>query len=90
MEHVRLYAGLGADLLTFGGGLLLARDAFWRLKELNETNVDQRFSKQFPKVNLVDPAAARAKMSERWALRGLGLLVVGFALQIISRFLEGG
>jgi hypothetical protein len=88
MEHIRLYVGLGADLLTFGGGLVLARDAFSRLKELNESKVDERFSKQFPNVNLVDPAAVRARMSERWAYRGLALLILGFGLQIASRFLE--
>ena len=89
-QHLRLIVGISADLLTFAGGLILARDAFQRLKELNEDKIVEHFRSQFPNVNLTDPAERRARMSERWAARGLILLAMGFALQILSRCLEGG
>jgi hypothetical protein len=88
--HLRLIVGISADCLTFASGLLLARDAFQRLKELNEDKIIERFRTQFPNLNLVDPAEQRARMSERWAARGLSLLAVGFMLQLVSRCLEGG
>jgi len=88
--HLRLIVGILADFLTFASGLLLARDAFQRLKELNEDKMIEHFRSQFPNLNMVDPAVQRARMSERWAVRGLTLLAIGFALQILSRCLEGG
>jgi len=88
--HLRLVVGISADLVTFAGGLILARDAFQRLKELNEDKMIEHFRSQFPNLKMVDPAEQRARLSERWAMRGLTLLAVGFALQILSRCLEGG
>jgi len=87
-DHLRLVLGIGADCLTFGGALLLARDGFQRLNEVNASRINERFQKALPNLNLVDDQAARAGMSERWAWRGLGLLAVGFVLQIAVRFLE--
>jgi hypothetical protein len=88
--HSRLIVGILADLFTFAGGLILARDAFQRLKELNEDRIIEHFRSRFPNLNLADPAERRARMSARWAARGLILLAIGFALQILSRCLEGG
>jgi hypothetical protein len=87
-QHVRLIVGILADLVTFVSGLLFARDAFVRLKELNEARISERFQEQFPGLNMADPAAGRARMSKRWALRGLVLLGMGFVLQIVTRFLD--
>ncbi len=88
MAHPRLVLGIGADVLTFVGALLLARDGFQRLKEVNATKVDQRIRKEFPNVNFVDTEATQAKMSEQWAWRGFVILLLGFALQIIVRIME--
>ena len=87
--HSRLIVGVLADFLTFASGLLLARDAFQRLKELNEDKIVEHFRALFPNLILEDPREQRAHMSERWAARGLILLAIGFALQIVSRWLEG-
>jgi hypothetical protein len=86
--HLRLVVGVGADCLTFGGALLLARDGFQRLKELNARKIGVRFREAFPKLNLADEEAVRARNSGRWAWRGLILLFLGFALQIVVRILE--
>jgi hypothetical protein len=88
--HLRLLVGIAADCLTFGGGLILARDGFQRLKDLNESRIAERFRAQFPNLNLVDTEVGRARVSVRWVWRGMSLVALGFALQIVSRFLEGG
>jgi hypothetical protein len=88
--QLRLIVGLSADFLTFAGGLILARDGFQRLKDLHDSKIDDRFRKQFPKLNMVDADKGRARVSVRWAWRGMILIALGFVLEIISRFLEGG
>ncbi|HTW79765.1 MAG TPA: hypothetical protein VME23_09510 [Terracidiphilus sp.] len=90
LAHLRLIVGISADLLTFAGGLILARDGFQRLKDLHESKIDDRFRKQFPNLNMVDAEKRRARVSVRWAWRGMILIALGFVLEIISRCLEGG
>jgi hypothetical protein len=90
LAHLRLIVGISADLLTFAGGLILARDGFQRLKDLHDSKIDDRFRKQFPNLNMVDAEKRRARVSVRWAWRGMILIALGFVLEIISRCLEGG
>ena len=46
-EH-RFFVGILADSLTFLGGLLLARDAFRRLRDLKGRRTDEEFRRTFP------------------------------------------
>jgi len=80
--------GLFADVSTFLGGFLLARDAFLRLRELKKSRTDFRFRKEFPGLNLTDAAWREAIVSVRWTLGGFVLIAAGFACQLILRFVE--
>ena len=86
MDHAAL--GVAADTLTFAGGVLLARDAFSRLRELERQRIDQRFRNEFPKLNLTDEDWAAAVRSMRWTTVGFVLLVFGFLCQLVLRALE--
>lgn len=88
--HLRLIVGIAADCLTFGGGLILARDGFQRLRDLHDARIEERFRERFPHLELVDPELGRARVSVRWVWRGMSLVALGFALQILSRILDGG
>ena len=88
--HLSLLAGILADCLTFAGGLLLARDGFQRLKDFYEREMDARFREHFPELNLVNEQERQARVSERWAVRGLLLVAAGFVLEIAARCLETG
>ena len=52
-EH-RFAIGILADSLTFLAGALLTRDAFRRLRDLNNKRNDDEFRRTFPKLNLSD------------------------------------
>lgn len=84
----RVALGILADSLTFLGGFLLARDAFFRLRELTKNRIDTRFRAEFPRLNLTDEEWHEAILSLRWSLAGFALLVVGFALQLLLRLVE--
>jgi hypothetical protein len=87
-EHLRLMLGVAADGLTFAGGLVLARDAFQRLKDFCEDEIERRFRAQFKDLNLVNTEERQARVSKRWAVRGLLLVAAGFVLEIVTRCLE--
>jgi hypothetical protein len=89
-EHLRLLEGIMADGLTFAGALVLARDGFQRLKDFYESEIDLRFRRQFPELNMADAQERQARVSARWAVRGLLLLAAGFILEIAARCLEAG
>jgi hypothetical protein len=86
----KLFLGLAADILTFGGGLLLARDAFFHLADLRRDQVEAAFRQRFRRLSakMRDPREAEAKEAVRWAVRGLLLLVVGFVCELATRFAE--
>jgi hypothetical protein len=80
--------GILADTLTFGGGCVLTRDAFLRLRELRRSRVDKRFRAELPRLNLTDDEWKAALAALRWTLAGFGLMVFGFLLQLVLRFME--
>jgi hypothetical protein len=80
--------GVLADVLTFAGGCILTRDAFLRLRELRRSRVDQRFHREFARLNLTDDEWRAAVTGLRWTLAGLGLMVLGFLLQLGLRIME--
>jgi len=84
-EH-KFLIGVVADSLTFLGGALLARDAFRRLRDLKDKRTDDEFRRTFPKLNLSDQDWDDAIRAMRWTLAGFGLIVVGFACQLVLRF----
>ncbi len=84
-EH-RFWIGIIADSLTFLGGLLLARDAFRRLRDLKDKRTDEAFRRTFPKLNLTDDDWHDAIVSMRWSVAGFVLIAVGFACQLLLRF----
>lgn len=90
LKAQKLYIGLAADILTFGGGLLLARDAFRHLIDLRADQLEAAFRKRFSRLasRLADNREAEAKGATRMAYRGLALLLAGFLCQILSRFAE--
>ena len=81
--------GILADSLTFCGGVILTRDAFLRIKELNRNRIDSRFREEFPRLNLTDEELRAALVSLRWTLAGVVLMVVGFLFQLLLRVLGG-
>jgi len=88
IEAHRVSIGILADSLTFLGGLILIRDAFRRLKELNKNRIDVRFRTEFPRLNLTDDEWKAAVVSVRWTLAGFVLLLVGFLSQLLLRLIE--
>jgi hypothetical protein len=80
--------GILADSFTFLGGLLLARDAFLRLRELQRKRIDQEFRRQFPRLNLTDDEWQAAVVSVAWSLGGFLLMVLGFLCQLLLRLAE--
>ena len=88
IEGHRVALGIIADSLTFLGGLILARDAFLRLRDLKESRMDVRFRREFPRLNLTDEEWRAALVSVRWTLAGFGLIVVGFLAQLLLRLVE--
>ena len=90
LKAYKLWIDLAADILTFAGGLLLARDAFCHLKDLRQSQLEAAFRLRFPRVSakMQDPKFAEAKEAGRWAARGMVLLAVGFLCQIAGRFAE--
>jgi hypothetical protein len=84
----RLGIGIGADSLTFLGALILARDAFLRLRELKKARIDKRFGAEFPRLNLTDDELDGARVAVRWALTGFVLLMVGFLGGLLVRIAE--
>jgi hypothetical protein len=52
--------------------------------------MDARFREHFPDLNLVNEQERQARVSERWAVRGLLLVAAGFVLEIAARCLETG
>lgn len=86
--HIHLLFGLFADGLTFAGAVILARDAFLRLSSLRRDRVDERFRREFPRLNLTDDELKAARRAMRWTFTGSLLLVLGFFCQIVLRFQE--
>jgi len=84
----RLGIGIMADSLTFLGALILARDAFLRLRELKRARIDKRFSTENPRLNLTDDELEGATAAVRWALRGFVLLMAGFLGELLVRIAE--
>ncbi|MDP9040160.1 MAG: hypothetical protein M3O02_12970 [Acidobacteriota bacterium] len=86
----KIRIGVAADFLTFGGGLLLARDAFRHVVDLRAEQLEEAFRKRFAQLapKLVDNKEAEARGATRMAYRGLALLILGFLFQILSRFAE--
>ena len=90
LAQYRLLIGLSADLLTFGGGLLLARDAFLHLKDLQDRRVDEEFERRFGKrLPLKNTKEQEAKTAVKLAIRGGAILLIGFILQILARLGDG-
>jgi len=81
--------GISADLLTFCGALILARDAFLHLKDLQARRIHEEFERTFPDLPREDYEATAARTGLRMALRGSVVLLIGFLLQICSRLAEG-
>ena len=90
IEAHRAWVGFLADGLTFVGGCLLARDALLRLSELHRSRVDEEFKRQFPKLHLTDDEWQAAIISMRWTVAGFALMALGFACQLLLRFLDLG
>lgn len=88
LDQHRMAIGILADSLTFAGGALLARDAFLRLQALRKGRTDIRFRETFPGLNLTDRALREAIASLGWTLAGFALLSIGFACQLLLRFVE--
>ena len=86
-EH-RLLIGISADLFTFLGALILARDAFTHLKDLRERRIHDEFRDAFPDLPLADDEVTAAVSAVRFAIRGSAILFCGFILQILSRLSE--
>ncbi len=84
-EH-RFFVGILADSLTFLGGLLLARDAFRRLRDLKGRRTDEEFRRTFPRLNLTDQEWRDAIAAMWWTFGGFGLIAAGFACQLLLRF----
>lgn len=88
IEAHRASIGFLADGLTFVGGGLLARDALLRLRELHRSRVDEEFKRQFPKLNLTDKEWQAAIVTMRWTVAGFALMALGFACQLLLRFVD--
>lgn len=87
LAHHKLI-GFLADLLTFLGGALLARDALFRLRELQRTRTNVEFRRRFPDLNLTDEELHEAVVATGLAFVGYLLLVLGFLCQLGLRALE--
>jgi hypothetical protein len=90
LKQYKLWLGLAADVLTFAGGLLLARDAFRHLADLRQAQIEAAFRLRFRRISekMQDPKLEEAAVAGRWAVRGLVLLVAGFVCEIASRFAD--
>jgi hypothetical protein len=90
LQPYKLYVGIAADVLTFGGGLLLARDAFRHLVDLRAAQLESAFQRRFSRLGkkLADTRAVEAKRASSMAYRGLALLMLGFLCQILTRFAD--
>jgi hypothetical protein len=84
-EH-RFWIGILADSLTFLGGFLLTRDALRRLKEVKNKRTDEEFRNTFPQLILTDQDWKDAIIAMRWTVGGFILIAVGFACQLLLRF----
>jgi hypothetical protein len=88
LHQHHLWIGILADSLTFLGGLILARDAFRRLRDLKATRTDSAFQDRFPQLALTDDELHDALLATRWAITGFLLITFGFACQLLLRILE--
>jgi hypothetical protein len=84
----RVSIGILADVLSFLGASILARDAFLRLRELKRRRIDEEFRRQFPRLNLTDDEWKQAARALRWTLAGFVLLLLGFFCQLCLRLTE--
>jgi hypothetical protein len=85
----RLAVGISADFLTLVGALILARDAFNHLKDLQDRKINLAFRREFRDVQIEDDEEMAARTAVRMAARGFLILVTGFLLQVLSRLAEG-
>jgi len=85
----RLCLGILADFVTLAGALILAYEAFGRLSELVEGRVESAFAARYPELaEKKDREAAAARRVVRYAWTGALVLVLGFALQVLTRAVE--
>ena len=80
--------GILADLLTFGGSVLLAIDAPRRLKDLHAAKTHAEFQSALPGVRLVDKEEAIAKRSRIRGIAGIYSMAIGFLVQLILRLMD--
>jgi hypothetical protein len=85
-HHLSL--GLIADAVTLLGALILAKEAFGRLRDLTGNRLQEEFNKLYPDLSLVDQEAAAARRIVRLAYLGCSLMVLGFVLQALTRIAE--
>jgi hypothetical protein len=88
IEAHHFVVGFFADFLTFLGAILLARDAFLRLKELKKARISRSFDDLNPGLNLTDEEFQAAVVAMRWTITGFSLLIAGFACQMLLRVAE--
>ena len=84
----RLLLGIVADTLTLAGGLVLAFEAFCRLKDLIEGRINARFKEQFPGLPLVDEEKIGAHRSVVRAYIGCAVILLGYVLEVLTRIAE--
>jgi hypothetical protein len=90
LKQYKLWLGLAADVLTFAGGPLLARDAFGHLADLRQAQIEAAFRRRFPRVSekMQYPKLEEATVAGRWAVRRSGSVAAGFVCEIASPFAE--
>jgi hypothetical protein len=73
----KVYFEILADSANLLGGIVLARDAFGRRRELKDRQLLEAVAKALPSVKFEPPDATLAVLSVRWARRGMGLVLFG-------------
>lgn len=84
----RLFLGLAADAITLFGALVLAKEAFGRLRDLAGNRLHEEFNRLYPDLPLVDQEAAAARRIVHLAYLGCSLMILGFVLQALTRVAE--
>ena len=85
----RLLPGVAADTMTLAGGLVLAIEAFGRLKDLIESRINKQFNQRFPGLPLPDEEKTNAHRSVVRAYVGCCLVILGYFLQVLTRIAGG-
>jgi len=84
----KVYIEMLADAANLSGAVVLARDAFGRKRELRDRQLLEAVATALPNVVFEPADRTLAVISVRWARWGVGLLIGGFSVQLLTRLLE--